>query len=329
MSAAWRGSASRTLGLLRRNWLLLLGLAALSGLVIAVGPGRLGAALAHADRRVLVAMLPCVLAVYVLRALAWRVTLGRLGLNLSRRRTIRIMVAGQALIFLPGGDLWRVPVFVRAEEVRDRGGELAASIVFEDLVFLALFSLAPLPLLAQAPAFTPVLLAALLGQALVWVLLSWPRAYSVAVRAATVVRPLARVSTQLGQLGPTFRHLARGEVLVRVVPADAVAVTLSFVLFALALRALHVTSVAFVKAAFVLALGQMVAGLSMLPAGLGANEAALTGLLVLTGVSPATGAAAALLYRGFSDVLMAALGLVSGLGLRRRPASPPEDGGEG
>ncbi|HZU18530.1 MAG TPA: hypothetical protein VFD01_18245, partial [Candidatus Dormibacteraeota bacterium] len=97
--AVWRRSASRTLGLLRKNWLLLLGLAALAGLVVAVGPGRLGAALAHADRRFLVAMLPCVLAVYVLRAMAWRTTLARLGLDLSRRRTIRIMVAGQALIF--------------------------------------------------------------------------------------------------------------------------------------------------------------------------------------------------------------------------------------
>lgn len=66
-----------------------------------------------------------------------------------------------------------------------------------------------------------------------------------------------------------------------------------------------------------LAGAQMLAGFTMVPAGLGSYEALLTGLLAVVGVAPAAAAAAALLYRGFSDRLMAVLGLVASVGIRR------------
>src|SRR5579884_4505049 len=66
----------------------------------------------------------------------------------------------------------------------------------------------------------------------------------------------------------------------------------------------------------------LVAGLSMLPAGLGVYEGTLTGLLVLQGVDPASAAAAALLYRGFNDLLMGMAGLPVVMVLdRARPGS--------
>lgn len=315
-----RGPTTRLVALRRGvgdHWLLLLGAAALTALVVAVGPARLGGILAGAAWSLLGLMVPCVLALYVARGLAWHVLLRRLGLRLGALRAIRIMFAGQTLVFLPGGDLWRVGVMAEAEGLHRHGGAVAATVVFEDLVFMTLFSLALLPVLGRAPFLAPVAALSVVGLVLTCALLFWPAGYRAAAALALRVRPVRRFAGQIEELGPAFKHLATVRTLVRVAAFDAVGALLAFVLFELALRAVHVTWVGLDEAASVLAGAQMLAGFTMVPAGLGSYEALLTGLLAVVGVAPAAAAAAALLYRGFSDLLMAVLGLVASVGIRR------------
>lgn len=320
-----RRLVSASIRRLREHWLLVLGLLAVCGLVIAVGPAKLTRVLAGADPRFLALMLPCVLALYATRGLAWRVALLGSGLTVTRARAIRLVIAGQALIFLPGGDLWRIAVTARAQDLRRMGGVITATIVFDDLVFMTLLSLALVPLLARMPFLIPLVVLALLGELMLWSLLVWPAGYLRAVQLATRMLPVGRLAIPLGQLGPAFRRLVRPRIVLQVGLLNAVAGVLSLSLFVLALLAVRVTWIGLDQAAFTLAAGQIVGSATMLPGGIGAYEAVLTGLLVAAGVAPATGAAAALLYRGFSDVLMSVLGVAAGIGLGRRVAQRDVD----
>lgn len=107
----------------------------------------------------------------------------------------------------------------------------------------------------------------------------------------------------------------------------ALGAAMSFLLFELALHAVGITNQGPVDAAFIFALGHVLAAASMVPGGLGAYEGVLTGFMALHGISPSVGAAAALLYRGFNDVVMAVLGVAAGFDARRRwPHGHPEIG---
>jgi len=142
--------------------------------------------------------------------------------------------------------------------------------------------------------------------------------YRRAVTMAERLRPLRRFDAELRNLRPAFRRLFHAHTIAGVLGYIAAAAALQFLLFQLALQAVGATQVGFARAALIYAVGHILSGLTMLPGGLGAYEGLLTGFLVLEGVAPSQGAAAALLYRGFNDVLMAALGVHAGLGLRRR-----------
>jgi hypothetical protein len=130
---------------LRRHWLVAVGLAAVAGLLVAVQPARVERVLAEADPVALVLMLPCVLLLYVVHGAAWWVALRGVGAPIGLRRAIGVTCVSQAFVFLPGGDLWRVPV-VRDESAElAEAGVLAGTVVFDDLVFLFVLTFAMVP----------------------------------------------------------------------------------------------------------------------------------------------------------------------------------------
>jgi uncharacterized membrane protein YbhN (UPF0104 family) len=302
---------------LRRHWLLAAGLAAVAGLVVAVRPAEVAAVLAEADPAVLALMLPCVLLLYVVHGAAWWVALRGLGAPVGLRRAIGVTYITQAFVFLPGGDLWRVPV------VKDGGGEdveaavVAGSVVFDDLVYLFVMTFAMVPAVARAPALALPLAVLLAPQLAIFTILLWPRLYD--HLAARVVRlgPARRFEPQLRVLGSSFRRLVTVRTLVPVVLLDLVCVALAVGLFGLALLAVHARGAGVQQVAFTYALGQVSAGLTVVPAALGAYESMMTGLMAVQGVAPAAAAVAALVYRAFNDVLMALLGLAGAVVARR------------
>lgn len=183
---------------------------------------------------------------------------------------------------------------------------------------MTLMGFAVVPAIIQHPdigGLVAVITAAQLG---IVVVLLWKRAYNRAVRTVERFRVLRRFDRDLRDIRPAFVRLFRPRAGIPIVLINAVAVTFAFVLFLLAVRAVGVTNIGFAKAAYIYALAHLLAALTFLPGGVGAYEGVLTGFMALNGVPPSQGAAAALLYRGFNDILMALFGLGAGWWLRRR-----------
>jgi glycosyltransferase 2 family protein len=305
------------LAFLRRHWLVVFGLVSLTGLVVAINPGKLGHVLAGVQLRPLLLMLPCAVAIYAVRAMGWRVALRETGVDISAHRAITVMIAGQTLIFLPAGDLARVKMVRETGSSGRDAGELTGTIAFQELLYMTLMGFAVLPAIAQHPDIGAIVAAITLVQVSIFVVLLWERGYNWAVRTVERIRVLRRFDRDLRDLRPAFAHLFSLRTGLRIVAWNALAVAIAFLLFLLALRAVGVTNVGYAKAAFIYALGHILAALSMLPAGVGVYEGVLTAFMALQGVPPSQGAAAALLYRGFNDVLMAVLGLGAAWWLHR------------
>jgi glycosyltransferase 2 family protein len=305
-------------GVLRRHWLAIFGLVSLAGLVVAIDPAKLGRVLEHVHLVPLLLMLPCTLAVYAVRALGWRVALQETGVRISVHRAITVMVAGQTLIFLPAGDLARVRMIRETGASGRDAGELTGTIAFQELLYMTLMGFAVVPAIASHPDVGAVVALVTLAQVGIFVVLLWKRGYDWAVRTVERIPLLRRFDRDLRGIRPAFAHLFSLRAGLPIVAWNALAVGLAFLLFELALHAVGVSNVGYAKAAFIYALGHILAAVSMLPGGVGVYEGVLTAFMALQGVPPSQGAAAALLYRGFNDVAMAALGLGAAWWLHRR-----------
>ncbi|HZS15148.1 MAG TPA: lysylphosphatidylglycerol synthase transmembrane domain-containing protein [Candidatus Dormibacteraeota bacterium] len=329
-----RNPAARpVLGFLRRHWMVAVAVVSIVVLVLAVNPGKLWGVLSRVELRPLLLMLPCTLAVYVVRGFGWHAALRQIGVKISMHRSVVVMLAGQAMVFLPAGDLARVKM------VRDTGasghdaGEITGTIAFQELLYMTLMGFAVLPAIAQHPDIGGVVAIITLLQVSIFVVLLWERGYKLAVRTVERIRFLRCFDRELRDIRPAFVRLFEPRAGIPIVLCNMLAVTLAFVLFLLALRAVGVHNIGFAKAAFIYALGHILAALTFLPGGVGAYEGILTAFMALQGVPPSQGAAAALLYRGFNDILMAVIGLGSGWwlrhhwphpgGARRRPRGAP------
>lgn len=311
---------SRTLGrirlpFLRRHAAELVAVVALVALVVSVDPPKLLHVLARSEWRVLAVMVPVVLLMYVTRGLAWWFALRRIGERVSIRRCLMVEFAGQVMVFLPMGDLARVAM-LRGVRPEVGGGPVTATIAFQELVFMTLLGLGVLPRVITNPGIAALVLLMLVAHAAVFLVLSWEPAYTRARVLVERIRFLRRFDTQLRELRPAFMQLWDVRTAAPIFALQAIAAALSFVLFFLALQALGVHQVSFMASTFVLSLSYLLAGLSLIPGGLGAFEGLLTILLLSNGVSAAAGAAAAILYRGYNDVIVAGAGVPFALRMR-------------
>lgn len=305
------------LGFAAHHWMPVVAVLSIAGLVLAVNPAKLWGVLSHVHVLPLLLMLPCTVAIYVVRAFGWHIALRHIGVKISAHRTVTVMLAGQAMVFLPAGDLARVKMVSDSGASGHDAGELTGTIAFQELLYMTLMGFAVLPAIAQHPdigALVAVLTAAQVG---IFVILLWERGYNFAVRTVERISFLRRFDKELRDIRPAFVHLFQPRAGIPIVLINAVAVVFAFGLFLLALRAVGVTNIGFAKAAFIYALGHILAALTFVPGGVGIYEGILTAFMALQGVPPSTGAAAALLYRGFNDIFMALIGLSAGWWLHR------------
>ncbi len=294
------------LRLLRRFWAELFALAGLAALIIGVNPLRLGHVFSQIRWAPALLMVPVVVAVYLCRGSAWWMALRGIGERIGFVRTQLIELAGQVMIFLPLGDLTRVAM-VRSRDHQRGVGAITATVALQEISYMLLMSFGALPQLVQRHNVALLMMAMMLGFIGVFILLLWEPAYSRAIRAVEHVRFLRRFDTQLHEIRPAFVKLCRPRTLLPVLGFQALAAILSFLLFYLALLAigLHVT---YITAVFVLGVSYTFAAISFLPLGIGAFEGLLTVIMLTFGITAAAGAASALLFRGYNDVLMAMIG---------------------
>ena len=295
---------------LRKHALEVVAVLCLLALVLAVNPASLAGVFRHANVGLILLMLPVTVGTYLARSLAWWLTLRQVKVDVDIRHSVAVEFAGQTMVFMPTGDLARIALIKEVTGTRRSSGELTATIAFQELLFMTLMGLGVLPRVASDPDIALLVIAMVLVHLLVLTVLIWEPAYSWAVRVVEKVKPLRRFDSQLRSIRPAFIELFHLRVVIPVVLCNAVAVFLSYLLFYMALHAVGQTHVGFIAATFVLALSFVISGISLIPGGVGPFEGLLTVLMIANGVPVAAGAAAGLLFRGFNDILMAGVGAV-------------------
>jgi uncharacterized membrane protein YbhN (UPF0104 family) len=230
---------------------------------------------------------------------------------------VRVTFISQAFDLLPGGDLWRVPI-IRSEGTRSlNSGRVAASVIFDDLVYFFVLTMAAVPAALIEPAIRLPLALALIPQLVIFACLLQPSLYAALAGRIATWRIARRFHESLLVLGPAFRQLVRVKILVPVLLLDGVCVGLATTLYWLAVNAVHTNNLSVSQIVFTYAVGQVVSGLSVVPAALGIYEGVMTGLMALQGAAPASATAAILLYRLVNDFLMALVGLGVAVGVDR------------
>ncbi len=318
----WAGRHRRlrpALSFLRRHIPETIAVVALVGLILGVNPPKLLQVFRHITWQLALLMVPVVLGLYLCRGMAWWVTLRKIGVHISIRRCLAIELAGQVMVFLPLGDLARV-VMVRNTEGERGAGAVTGTVAFQELIYMMLLGFGVLPRVVAQPDIGALVLIMALLHVGIFVVLVWEPAYNRAVRVVERVRILRRFDRQLRELRPAFVRLFAWDTAVPVFLLQGMAAMLSFLLFFMALHAIGATQITFITATFLLGLSYILAGMSLVPGGLGAFEGLLTLLMLANGVPAATGAAAGLLYRGYNDVLMGLIGTPFGVHIRRTAA---------
>lgn len=319
---AWRASQRRPVvgavaRFLRHHAMEIVAVLCIVALVVAVNPGTLRGVFAHTDVRILLLMVPVTAGTYLARSLGWWFSLRAVGVDVDLAHSTAVEFAGQTMVFMPTGDLARIALIKEVTGTRRSAGELTATIAFGEILFMTMMGLGMLPRVASHPDIALLVVVMVLVNILILTVLVWAPAYDWAIRIVEKVRVLRRFDAQLRSIRPAFIELLHLRIVVPVVLCNLTAVFLSYLLFYLALQAVGQTQVSFIAAAFVLSLSFVISGLSLIPGGVGPFEGLLTVLMIANGVPVADGAAAGLLFRGFNDVLMAGVGSVFLVLIRR------------
>ncbi|HVC40864.1 MAG TPA: lysylphosphatidylglycerol synthase transmembrane domain-containing protein [Candidatus Saccharimonadales bacterium] len=293
----------------RGHWVTVVGVGAVIGLVFAVNPGKVAGALTHASPALLLIMLPVVLSLYGIRGITWFVVVRASGQPVGLAQALRVTLISQMFVFLPGGDLWKVPLVKQEDGSATDAGVITGTIVFDDLVYLFVLTFAMVPVVVATPVLSIPLAVALLPQVVIFAILLSPAVYRALSARVGNLRPFRRFRPELELLGPSFRSLVRVRTVLLVMALDVIAASLAIALFALALASVHATGSDLSHVAFTYSASQVVTNLTVIPGALGAYEGMMTGAMALEGVAPAAAATGTLLYRIANDVVMALIGV--------------------
>jgi uncharacterized protein (TIRG00374 family) len=284
--------------------------------LLAIDPRSLAGALAHVHPGLIVAALVLAGGFYALQGLRWHQLLRAVGARQRLRDSELMNLAGQvATAVVPVGDLTRAWLASRSAGIAM--GSAAATVTVQELGFTLLLVLTALPGLIALPGGIAVLAATVLGVGAILVILTVEPAFR-AVRGAVARIPGAeRLLTAIDGIDAEVRRLLRRPDVGLGAGLDLGRVVVAATSLWLILLGLHV-NVSWWQASLVMAVAYVGGALSLLPGGLGANEAGVVGVLVVLGVDPAHAAAAAVLQR----LWLGAPALVGGAGaallLRRR-----------
>lgn len=292
-------------------------LAGVGGVVVFVNPASVAVALEGFDAWMLLPVLALTLAFYAMQGFRWHLLLRHVGVAAGVADNLLINLAGQTLTaVLPCGDLTRALMVSKRSGVEF--GAAAATVTIQELTFTLLVVAAAAPGLAHLPHGEMLMAAVVGGIAAIIAVLTMPRLYGVVRRWAAATPGLRRLLGDIDVLHREVRRLlGRADVLTGSV-LDLGRVMTATASLLLILHGLHVDSLSWWDTALVLAASLVGGALSLLPGGVGANEASVVGVLVLLGVNPAAAAAAAIVQRLSLTLVPTAGGALAYLALRRR-----------
>jgi len=311
------GRARSVLRSLPRLWPVLIAVAAIGAIIVAVNPREVGSAVRGFD----LALLPPILLLLVLALVAqgvrWHFLLAGAGARLRLSDTVLLSLAGQGITaLLPLGDLTRA---VFASEVTDVAfADVVATVTVQELGF-TLFLLAtagPVVVVRRQAAGAEVI--ALAGVVAAVVILLVPPVFRQVHRVVAHTPLLRRFTGQIDELQHETVVLLHRRGTIAWSLIDLGRVIIATTALWLLVRALTPGGIDWASAAFVLALSYVGGAISLIPGGVGANEASVVGLLILVGVRPSTAAAIAVVQRFLSSGTAIGVALVAYALARRR-----------
>jgi glycosyltransferase 2 family protein len=314
------GRAPRTDRL--RHWLTRalsagLGLAAMGALVFVLDPGKVGHALADFPLGLIPVIVLLYVGVFVLQGVRWHYLLRDAGATLRLWDSVLLNAAGQTITALvPLGDLTRAALASQAGK-RDFG-TLAATVTVQELTYNLMLILCALPVLLTVRLGVAVIVATLLGMVAIVLMLTVSPVFHVIHRVIVHIPLLNRLVPAIDDLQEeTVVLLHRPDALVLSL-LDLARAGVAITVFWLVVVGLSPGRLDWTEAAFVLALSSIGGAISLLPGGVGANEASLAGLLLVFGVAGGAAGAAALIQRFLLSVMALVLGVGAYLIVRRR-----------
>jgi uncharacterized protein (TIRG00374 family) len=305
------------LSIVRHVATALIGIGAIVAVVLFLNPSRVGSALGHFRLILILPILVLSVVVYLLQGVRWHFLLRDVGTHLRMRDTLLVNMAGQTITALvPLGDLTRA-AFASAATGTDFG-TAAATVTVQELSYTLVLILAALPaILALGYGLAAVVPVALGIAAIVVVLTVSPifcRAHALIARIPLLNRLLPAIDDLQAQ---TVVLLHRPDALALTI-LDAARVVVAVTAFWLVLAGLHPGYIGWWQAAFVLTLSTLGGAVSLLPGGVGANEATVAALLIFLGVDYGSAGAAAIIQRGLMTGLSLVLGLTAYAAIHRR-----------
>ena len=306
----------------QRHWLrkigpAVLGVAAIGILVIVFNPAAVGHALGRFRPAAIPAIIVLYLVIYGSQGVRWHYLLRDAGARLRIGESVLLNAAGQTITALvPLGDLTRAAF---ASEASGREfGTTAATVTVQELTFNLMLILCALPVLLTLHLGIVVVIATLLGMAGIVIILTVCKVFRAVHRVVARIPLLKRLLPAIDELQVETANLLHRVDTLALSTLDLVRALASVTVFWVVVQALSPGTITWTQAGFALAISSIGGAISLIPGGVGANEASVAGLLVVFGADGGTAAAAALVQRLLITGMAIGLGLGAYAIVRRR-----------
>ncbi|MBO0683633.1 MAG: flippase-like domain-containing protein [Candidatus Dormibacteraeota bacterium] len=294
-----------------------LGLAATAGLVLILDPAQVGHAMTLFPLGFIPAIVALYLAIYALQGLRWHYLLRDAGARLKVSDSLLLNAAGQTITALvPLGDLTRAAL---ASEASGREfGTLAATVTVQELTFNLMLVLCALPVMLEFGHGITLVVATLLTMAAITLILTVSPIFRVVHDLVAHIPLLNRLLPAIEELQAETASLLHTPDALWLSVLDLLRALVSIAAFWLVVEGFSPGVIDERKAAFVLAVSSIGGAISLIPGGVGANEASVAGLLIVFGVTDGPAGAAALIQRFLMTAMAIGLGLAAYAVVRRR-----------
>lgn len=273
-----------------------IGLAAIGAIVVILKPGQVGGALAHFRVWLLAPAIVLYLLCYLLQGWRWHYLLRDIGVDLTLGDTLLLNAAGQAITaIVPLGDLTRAAF---ASEAGGKSfGTVAATVTVQEVTYTLTLVLLALPVLFLFHLGAGAIAGVAIGIALIVVILTVSPVFRLVHGLIARIPVLNRILPAVDDLRhETSDLLHRPDTLgwsVLDLARSASAVTALWLI----VEGVAPGAIGWWDAAFVLALASIGGAVSVIPGGVGANEAGIVGLLIFFHVQGGDAGAAAIIQR--------------------------------
>lgn len=295
----------------------MVGIAALAAVVWVVQPADVVRAFRGFRAEVLVPVVLLLLLAYLAQGARWHALLRSVGARMTVVDSMLLNAAGQGITaVLPLGDLTRAVFASETGEVEFP--DVVATVTVQELTYTLLLLLAAGPVVLDHREALGVEVAALVGMTVIVAILVVPPLFHRVHRLVAHTPLLRRFIRQIDELQHETVMLLHRPTTIVWSALDAIRVLLVVTAFWLLIAGVQPGAVDWWSAAFVFSLSYVGGAVSLLPGGIGANEAGMVGLLVVVGVEPGAAAAIAVLMRFVTSALAVLVAIAAYAVARRR-----------